>query len=150
MEEIVENKLNLPVTEFVETLGPIAPENAEMLVSVLSSYMQVWDNMEEMGEKMEVLEKEHNWMKEEIMLLKYKAEVVEDEDPPAPLTIRSELWRLFAKAWNEYIIKPAQSAMDPGLIANKVITNASSKATTTFRELWKSQACVIVFLRRFG
>ena len=30
MEEIVEYKQNLPVTEFVESLGPITPENAEM------------------------------------------------------------------------------------------------------------------------
>jgi len=150
MEGIVDDKQNLPLTEFVESLGPITPENADMLASVLSSYVQLWDNMEKMGEKMEVLEMEHNWMKEEIMLLKYKAEVVEDEDPPAPLAIRSELGRLFVKAWNEYIMKPAQSAMDPGLIADKVITNATTKATTTFHELWKSQACVIVFLRRFG
>ena len=149
MEEIVEYKQNLPVTEFVESLGPITPENAEMLVSVLSSYVQLWDSMEEIGEKMEILEEEHNWMKEEIMILKHKTEVVDDKDPAPTLTISSEIWKLFVKAWNDYM-KPAHSAMDPGLLANKVITHATTKATTTFHELWESQACVIVFLRRFG
>ena len=40
--------------------------------------------------------------------------------------------------------------MDPAQIADVELTDPVSKVTTTFKELWKEQTCVIIFLRRFG
>ena len=40
--------------------------------------------------------------------------------------------------------------MDPAKIADIELTDSVSKETTTFKELWKEQTCVIIFLRRFG
>jgi len=40
--------------------------------------------------------------------------------------------------------------MDPAQIADIELTDPVSKETTTFKELWKEQTCVIIFLRRFG
>merc|ERR1711983_582993 len=136
IEDVLEKQEFLPVSQFLKSLGPITPENAEMLVSVLSSYVQLLDNMEGMVDKMDVLEEEHEWMKREIMLLKHKVELVNYEDPPSP-SIRSELWRLFIRAWNENT-KSNQSAMDPAVIANNVITNPVQQGTTTFQKLWEN------------
>jgi len=40
--------------------------------------------------------------------------------------------------------------MDPSSIADNVVENALSKEEVSFKELWKEQTCVILFLRRFG
>jgi len=40
--------------------------------------------------------------------------------------------------------------MDPAAIADNVVVHAVTKEEITFRELWKDQTCVIIFLRRFG
>jgi len=40
--------------------------------------------------------------------------------------------------------------MDPKDIADFVIENATTKEQLTYKDLWQEQACVIVFLRRFG
>ena len=40
--------------------------------------------------------------------------------------------------------------MDPVKIADTELTNPMTKEVTTFKELWKDQTCVIIFLRRFG
>ena len=40
--------------------------------------------------------------------------------------------------------------MDPAKIADIELMDPVSKETTTFKELWKEQTCVIIFLRRFG
>ena len=41
-------------------------------------------------------------------------------------------------------------SMDPDKIADCELTDPSTKEVTTFKELWKDQTCVIIFLRRFG
>ena len=38
--------------------------------------------------------------------------------------------------------------MDPSSIADNVVENALSKEEVSFKELWKEQTCVILFLRR--
>jgi len=40
--------------------------------------------------------------------------------------------------------------MDPVSIADNVVRSVATKEDTTFKELWKEQTCVIIFLRRFG
>lgn len=40
--------------------------------------------------------------------------------------------------------------MDPALISDSQVTSAVTKEKTSFKELWKDQTCVIIFLRRFG
>ena len=38
--------------------------------------------------------------------------------------------------------------MDPAAIADNVVENAVTKEEVSFKELWKEQTCVIIFLRR--
>ena len=40
--------------------------------------------------------------------------------------------------------------MDPASIAECELTKAGTKEVTSFKELWRDQTCVIIFLRRFG
>ena len=40
--------------------------------------------------------------------------------------------------------------MDPASIADVELVDAVTKEVTSFREVWKDQTCVIIFLRRFG
>jgi len=40
--------------------------------------------------------------------------------------------------------------MDPAAIADNLVQNAITKDEVTFKDLWKDQTCVIIFLRRFG
>jgi hypothetical protein len=40
--------------------------------------------------------------------------------------------------------------MDPAALADNVILDTKSNSEITFKELWKDQTCVIIFLRRFG
>ena len=44
----------------------------------------------------------------------------------------------------------SRSGMEPTKIADSEVTHAVTKEKTTFRDLWKDQTCVIIFLRRFG
>ena len=43
-----------------------------------------------------------------------------------------------------------QGRMDPASIAECELTNPATKEVTSFKELWRDQTCVIIFLRRFG
>jgi len=40
--------------------------------------------------------------------------------------------------------------MEPSKIADCQLSDPVTKEKTTFKELWKEQTCVIIFLRRFG
>ena len=40
--------------------------------------------------------------------------------------------------------------MDPASIAECELTKAGTKEVTSFKDLWRDQTCVIIFLRRFG
>ena len=91
--------------------------------------------MEGMTERMEVLETEYKRMGKEIETLKQEKEIAQYEKPRT-LNIRSELWNLFLRAWNEYF-KDVASDMEPEVIANSVLTNYITKVKTTSRDLWK-------------
>ena len=97
---------------------------------------------------MEVLEEEYGSIKEEVAVMKADSAVSQTKDAAA-MSIRAEAWRLCVLSWAQYF-HPDTGTMDPAVIASSVITNALTKARTTFQQLWKSQACVIIFLRRFG
>ena len=43
-----------------------------------------------------------------------------------------------------------RSDMEPAKIGDSEVTHAVTKEKTTFKDLWKDQTCVIIFLRRFG
>ena len=40
--------------------------------------------------------------------------------------------------------------MDPAKIADVELVSAVTREVRVFRELWRHQTCVIIFLRRFG
>ena len=38
--------------------------------------------------------------------------------------------------------------MDPAVIADNLVENTATKEEVAFKELWKENTCVIIFLRR--